>query len=245
MKKNCVCLICHKPNDIWFEFLSTFTKYDVYIVIDDNAKDYKKHYEKYININIIQVQNEECIKTGFMNTCYITIRKNVTGWSKALYYFSEINTEYDQVWFFEDDVFFYNEVSLTNIDSKYMKSDLLSSCYGENATGDKSYGHWKKIDINFSPPYYGAMICSVRTSKDLLSKIKDYANKHKTLFFSEALFPTICKHYNLQYDTPNELINIVYRRDYKDRDINKFNLYHPVKNMPTQKRYREMLNNNK
>ena len=42
-KNNCVCLICYKPNDIWIDFLSKFTKYDIYIVIDDNSADYKNN----------------------------------------------------------------------------------------------------------------------------------------------------------------------------------------------------------
>ena len=44
MNNNCICLICYKPNDIWFDFLSKFTKYDIYIIIDDNTKDYKEQY---------------------------------------------------------------------------------------------------------------------------------------------------------------------------------------------------------
>ena len=30
---NCICLICFKPNDIWIEFLSKFTKYDIFIIV--------------------------------------------------------------------------------------------------------------------------------------------------------------------------------------------------------------------
>jgi len=54
MNKTCVCLLCYKPNDIWIDFLSKFTKYDIYIVIDDNSTDYKKQYSTFSNINIIK-----------------------------------------------------------------------------------------------------------------------------------------------------------------------------------------------
>ena len=96
--------------------------------------------------------------------------------------------------------FFYDEHVLLNIDSKYDNSDLLSNSYGENTIGHKNDWHWNRIDINFPPPYYCAMVCCVRISIELLFKIKEYANKYNTLFFLEALFPTICKKYNLQYD---------------------------------------------
>ena len=33
---NCICLICFKPNEIWLDFLATFIKYDIYLIIDDN-----------------------------------------------------------------------------------------------------------------------------------------------------------------------------------------------------------------
>ena len=42
MNKNCLCLICYKPNDVWIDFLSKFTNYTLYILIDDNSIDYKE-----------------------------------------------------------------------------------------------------------------------------------------------------------------------------------------------------------
>ena len=237
MNKNCICLICYKPNDIWVDFLSTFTKYDVYIIIDDNSKDYKEQYSKFNNINIIQINDEECRKNGFVDMNFI-MNKDVTSWEKSMYYFSTINTEYNKVWFFEDDVFFYDENTLLQIDSKYDNSDLLSNTYNENVSGHKNDWWWWNIKINFAPPYYSAMVCSVRMSSDLLTKIKNYANQHNTLFFLEALFPTICKMNNMKYDTPIELKNIVYRHDYEDKDIDKINLFHPLKDISKHKYYR-------
>jgi len=243
MKTNtCVCLICYKPNDIWIDFLSKFTKYDIYIVIDDNSADYKKQYSVFSNINIIQINNEECKKNGFTNMNFI-MKKEITAWEKSIYYFSTINTEYEKVWFFEDDVFFYDEESLLHIDSTYDNSDLLSNSYTENVNGHKNNWHWNSIDIRLQPPYYAAMVCCVRISSKLLSKIRNYANEYHTLFFLEALFPTICKVNNMKYDTPTEFKNIVYTKNYADRDIDKNNLFHPVKNMTKHNYYRNMLKN--
>jgi hypothetical protein len=237
MNKKCVCLICYKLDKIWVDFLSTFTSYDVYIVVDDNSI---KHTNKYNNIHIIQIDNGYCIKNGFINMSKLTLNKDVTAWDKAIYYFSSVNTVYDKVWFFEDDVFFYNEESLLSIDSKY-NSDLLTNTYGENIHGTNNDWHWKKINIQFPPPYYCAMVCCVQMSSKLLFKIKDYATTNKTLFFLEALFSSICKKNNLQYDTPDELKYIVFRKDYVDTDITKHNLYHPVKNMNNHIHYRNIL----
>ena len=36
---NAICLICINPNKIWCEFLNTFTKYKIFLIIDDNNFD--------------------------------------------------------------------------------------------------------------------------------------------------------------------------------------------------------------
>jgi len=242
MNKYCVCLLCRIPNDIQIHFLSSFTKYDIYVIIDDNSKCYKEQYAKLRNVNIIQIDNGECKNAGFRNTCY-TLKKEITAWSKSMYYFSVLNKKYDKVWFFEDDVFFYDEETIINIDLKYDDSDLLTKSYGENKNGDKRGWHWANIDIKFPPPYYCAMVCATRMSSSLLSKIKDYAYEHNTLFFLEALFPTMCKINNMKYDTPSELKNIDYRRNFYDTNINKHELFHPVKDIQKHIHYRELLKN--
>ena len=82
-----------------------------------------------------------------------------------------------------------------------------------------------------SPPYYNGMMCAVRFSKNMIKCIIDYASKNKTLFFLEALFPTIAKKNNLKYSNPVEFNNIHYRHDFEIKNINDTNLYHPVKNL--------------
>ena len=38
-----------------------------------------------------------------------TIKKIITSWEKSIFYFSYIETKYENVWFKEDDVFFNDE----------------------------------------------------------------------------------------------------------------------------------------
>jgi hypothetical protein len=241
MKKISICLICYKPEIIWIEFLSKFTKYDIYMIIDDNSKDYKEEYSKFNNINIIQIDDEECKKYGFSNMNF-TIKKDVTGWDKSVYYFSTINTKYDNIWMLEEDVFFYDETTLLQIDSKYDKSDLLSREFNNTYNGEeKNFWHWNNININLQPPYYRCMVCGIRVSQNLLYKIRNYANNNKKLFSLEALFPTLCKKYNMTHNAPSELKNIIFRNDYEDSDINENDLFHPVKDITKHKYYRDIL----
>lgn len=238
MNTTCICLICLKPDTRWIEFLSTFKDYDVYILVDDNSRDYKVLDKP--TMKFIQINEKDCSKNGFTHFNYIIFKK-ITGWDKAVYYFSVLNTKYEAVWFLEDDVFLYNEQTLLNVDVKYPRSDLLTARYIENTTGHKNDWHWSKITIHTPPPYYSAMVCACRLSRGLLEKIKEYATKYKMCFFIEALFPTLCKQNNLIYDTPSELVNIHYRKNYTVKDINTIGLYHPVKLMDEQMIFRNYL----
>ena len=65
----------------------------------------------------------------------------------------------------------------------------------------------------------------------MISKIKDYTTTYKTLFFLEALFPTIAIKNNLKYRIIEELRNIKYRNTFVKQDINADNLYHPIKDL--------------
>jgi hypothetical protein len=55
------------------------------------------------------------------------------------------------------------------------------------------------------------------------------------------MFPTICKINELVYHNPDELKNIIYRREYTINDIDRSGLFHPVKNMEIQSKFRGLL----
>lgn len=244
-QNNAICIICYKPNVIWLDFLINFKYYDIYLIIDDNTVNYKFYKTTYPSINFIQIDNNDCENNYFIDVNYV-IKKKISGWDKALFYFAIKNNNYKNIWFIEDDVFFYNEQTIIDLDNNYPDGDLLSAKYEEyNGTGYN--WRWDEIKVNFDLPYYWAMVCCVRISKVLLSKIQEYASKYKTLFFLEALFPTITKKHNLKYIVPDELETVVWRNNWANEDhcsnkskfqfdwnqsnINKTNIFHPVKNI--------------
>jgi len=227
--KNALVLLCLHPNKIWCEFLNNFKTYKVYIVLDDSKFDCKTIESIYSNINFIKIDDSVCESAGYKNMNF-TLKKKVTAWEKAMFYFSnEKENEYEYLWFIEDDVFFYDETTVSNIDEKYTNQDILSTEYVENKDGDKTYWNWPWIDIQYSPPYYKGMVCATRLSSNFLKCIKDYATKNNTLFFLEALFPTIAIKNHLNTGFPEELKNIHYRHKFFESDITKENLYHPAK----------------
>ena len=230
----CIALICRKPHQTWIDFLTKFTHYTIYMVIDDNDTKYNYPNSK---INFIQIPNKLCEDAGFKNMNFIS-QKLVTAWEKALYFFANLEIDYKCVWFLEDDVFFYNEQTLQDIDGQYPNSDLLTN---NCDTYVKGTWNWSQITINFEPPWYSAMVCASRLSKPLINLIKAYASEHKTLFFLEALFPTICKRNNLIYDLPKELNRILYNITPEESELDKQQIFHPIKKLRQQALFREIL----
>jgi len=242
-KKNALCVIFHKPKLYYFNILNNIKNYDIYVIIDDNSIDYSKLKKQFENITIIQMLNIFCKNNGYVNSNNIGVKKLISGWDKALCYFSLINKKYDYVWFIEDDVFFYDETTIVNIDNKYPSFDILSNC--EFKEGIYNQWLWRFIKINLPKPYYSGMMCATRLSINVLKEIDKYAVKNKCLFFIEALFPTIVKYNNFTYFQPNELKTIKYRFDWNDKNVNKTNIYHPIKDDRYHVYLRHILNSKK
>ena len=239
--KQALCLITYKPNEKleYLNFLNNFQMFDIYVIIDDNSVNYGYLNQMFKNIKFIQMDNNLCFNSGFTNISYITLYKNVTGWDKAIYYFAKNKLEYNNIWFFEDDVYFYSESTILQIDNKYKEEDILcNSSYDE---GKLNEWLWNRIDIKFSPPYFCGMMCALRLSKKYLDCVNDYVNKHKTMFFLEAFFPTIAKHYNLLINkNPIEFLTITYQNSPNESNINTNYLYHPVKDVRLHNNYRNI-----
>jgi len=206
-----VVLITRKPNIIWLDFLKTFTHYDVFIMIDDNSENYTEIYkELYPTIQFIQIENAECEHNGFIGSSTATKLPPVMSWDKAIYYFSHIETKYENVWFMEDDVFLFSEATLIKIDDQYKKCDLLTRShtikYEYNMEG---WWHWNQVINKIELPWAYSLICICRVSSALLKQVRKYANEKKTIFFIEALLNTLAIHNNLAVCTPPQFITVV------------------------------------
>jgi hypothetical protein len=236
--KTAIAIICRNPNAVWLEFLSGFKSYHTYIIVDDDTDDLNSLRSEYLNVHLIHVDAKACEKAGFTDTNSAHFKK-VNGWDKALYYFAIENTRHKQIWFFEEDIFFYNEDTIKNIDRKFAESDLLTAPYKISTSTSKDWWWWPMINIPFGQPYYNAMVCGLRVSGDLLDKIRIYAKENRRLFFLEALFPTLAIKNGLLYHTPKQLEQIYFRYDW--HYLSKANIFHPVKNIESHPEIRVIL----
>jgi len=233
--KNAVCLLTINPNEIWINFLSKFLNYDIYIVIDNLDFDTETLKEKYPNIHFIKIKDKDCIESGYIYSSYMptsSLKFNeIISWDRALYFFTNINTNYEKVWFLEDDVFLYNEKTILNIDSKFPNSDILCKEKNPQPKEGEWQWFWPAIHVAFPPPYFQSQICAVRMSKTLLFHIDEYVKESKRLFFIEAMYISIAYRNNLLYENCEELDQIHWRRDWNKEEFNKDKIFHPIKNI--------------
>ena len=238
MKKYCICLICNIPNVIYLDFLKKMNNYDIVIIIDDVSKNYKDiYFEKYPTFTFVQLNNVECMEMGFQLS-NLALNKIVSGWDKAICFFSVYEKNYYYVWYIEDDIFFYSEQILLKIDSEYPDSDLLVKQI-DDRNGEKWL--WDAVNINLQKPHYNGLVCACRVSRSLHWHIYNYVAQNKQLFFIEMLFMTIAKYHNLKCDSPIEMVPIVYRHDWNINNVNKVQFFHPIKDLEVQKVLRDSL----
>lgn len=247
-----VALIVKTPSDIYLDFLLTFVSYDIYIIIDsDEDQTSVTELDKYKGLNFVQFDEKHCLNKGYKNVNYIGVNKLISGWDKALLFFSVIiPKKYKKVWFFEDDVFFFKEQILIDLDKKYANQDLVANCDFKSQTTnniDKFPWLWSQIDIKCPKPHYSGMMCITRMSNKLLQCIRWYATKYSTLFFLEALFPTLTNYFKLSYIQPVELTTVTYRDIFfedldniKDEDLYRLttHIFHPIKDINKHKELR-------
>jgi hypothetical protein len=236
---NIICFLTVNPNELFYNFVKKLQNhnknYDIYICIDNNDYTIPNYNNE---IKLIKINNSICEEAGYKSSV-LWLDNKACSRDKSLYYFNNNNINYDYIWFLEEDVFIPSVNTIEVIDNKYNTGDLLVSEHNiiNNRRND---WHWKRINrqIKINPPYASSMICAIRCSKKLLKCIDEYVKKYNNLFMDEALFNTISLKNKLIVNPIIELSSIVWRRDWKQEDINSSYLYHPIKCIMTQYKYR-------
>ena len=245
------CFLSVTPTALFYDFVKQLPDLNnTCICIDDNKYNIPYFDNK---VNIIKVNEAECIKHGFHSSLVGLLgNKNWFGKAgsrdKALYFFYKNKIKYDYIWFLEEDVFIPTIDTIQNIDNKYNDYDLLSSAHGIYKNLNKTdWPHWNtvcsQLKNKIQLPYAISAICAIRCSKKLLECIFAHAVKFNSLFFDEAMFNTVALHNNLNVKAIQELSSIVWRKKngWQSHEINKNNLYHPVKCIKKQYMLRDSI----
>ena len=217
------------------------TNYKVHIIVDS-----MEPVPITENCSIIQISDNICVSAGYKN-CNIgdnvtSIKKNPTAWDKFLFYFCELDTQYDTVWVFEDDVFIPSVSALENLIEKYKSFDLVTANNFVRRGDDMSW-YWPHIIDKIPGPHFTSMVCASGISKNLLKAIKNRVAVAGELFYIESLLNTLAIQNSLSVKCPLELKSIVWLGEW---GINEFlllpnSIFHPLKDIEEYENKREMI----
>ena len=204
-----LCLLCLNPKEVWCEFLNVFTHYRIYMMVDNEATDIAPLSARYPNIQFLQVPAAVCGSAGFKDINQFGVKKLISAWDKATYYFAHIDHRHEHIWFIEDDVFFHSEQTLRAIDAKYPEEDLL--CNSPFKPKPSLFSVWgNDVHANMPGPYHIGMLCASRHSRRFLDCLREHATREGALCFLEVCFPTTAVQRGLRYVRPAELYTVVF-----------------------------------
>ena len=242
INNNYICFLCvNLTNDLIKTAINMLKYgYKVFIMVDNNSI---KHPKKIKNINILQIYDRKSIELGYKNAS-ATLKKNPVTWDKVFYYFSNIDINFKNIWFIEEDVFIPRFNLLLDLDKKYKNEDLLCKqdiSYNTDKL-NKFNWHWNRAKGKIDKPWYRSLMCCHRQSQRLLQRIKDYVDKNGSLLFLEFMINTLAHHNNYNIKTIPNLKTITWKKKYKVDEIKMDNFYHPMKDLKEQEKYRNILN---
>ena len=237
-KKNYLCLLCVNLSPELLTFAKELLPYHkIFIMVDNNDT---KLPNKIDNINILQIDDQKCINLGYKNAS-ATLKKNPVTWDKVFYYFSNIDTNFNHIWFVEEDVFVPKFDYFSNIDKKYPNVDLICKNHIAHKNDNQNW-HWSRAKGNIPKPWFRSILCCHRQSRRNLQKVKEYVDKNGKLLFLEFFINTLANHNNHSVKTLPQFRTITWRNKIDENNLNINNLYHPVKDLKKHLQYREMLN---
>jgi inorganic pyrophosphatase len=248
--KNILCLLTKQLTDEWMSFLldemnnianndaNPNFEYSIYIVVDNNTIDYQTEYYreklKKKPIHIIQLHENVCSQANYYKSSSWTNLKDVIAWDKALFYFNRINTQYDSIWFMEEDVFLSSLQLIRQIDNRYKTEDLLTSFHEINQTGNvkEGWNHWINVIHRIGTPWAHSLICICRLSRRLMERIDEYVSD-RHLMIIESLFNTLAMHHQYTIAHPEEISeeSIHFNKKWDLDHICFDKIYHPIKEM--------------
>jgi len=254
--KRAICILLRDFDLNWFSFLNNrfshllSSTYDIYMILDKNPSVKKETniiptmVKKIYNVSnptepnlffpiyTIQIDENKCRESNYYKSSTWTNLKDVVAWDKALFFLNKLcEKKYDHVWFLEEDVLFYDENTILNVDAKYPNSDLLTPFHEINETGNiyQGWNHWVNVIHRIGTPWARSLVAASRLSGRLLERIDDYLHDRPFMII-ESLFNTLALHHNYSIDTPLELSTITYDKKWDSIEINDpLQFYHPLK----------------
>lgn len=211
------------PDLLAFSAQSFSAGHDVFIVSDKDTSYAAFH-------QCICIPEDEARQAGFWGVnCVDWIPKDLMALDKALYYFCRVATDYDYVWFIEDDVFVPRANLLAEIDAAYPTADLITKEH-VSAKESATWCGWCRTDLLWlNGPHYKSLNCAMRLSRRMLQCVTRFVKGSGRLVFLEFLFNSLANEYQMEVATPEQLSTIQFEPLKSYAHLDKNHLYHAVK----------------
>jgi len=254
-KKNesCIVALCEdfKPTN-FSRFLSSFSDYDIFFF---NNKRGDNSFKKNSQGNYVNISEEYCIRSGYSGFSY-NDKNHVE--SKALeksalfmhgLYKKLRKKMYRNIWFIHEDVFFFSEKTLIDIDKRYKKASLVcknllrASSIKDKKTLWRLFGEnsRNRHAVDNSKLFYSNLKV-FRIRPEMMLSYNSYAEHHMQLFYHEIYLPTFALLNKFTISRPPEMrtISSAPPENWDLRNIDKTCFFSPM-NFTKQKEMRSLL----
>lgn len=251
--KSCIVALCEnfKPTS-FSRFLSTFSDYDIFFFNNQSGYDsFKKNsWGNYVNIS-----EEHCIRSGYSGFSY-NDRNKVE--SKALekaalfmfgLYKKFTKEMYRNIWFIQEDVFFFSEKTLKNIDKRYTKASLVCKNLLRASSIKDKKTLWNLFGENSRERHavdnlilFYSNLKVFRIRPEMMMSYNSYAEHHNQLFYHEIYLPTyaLLNHFTISRPPEMRTISSEPPQNWDIKNIDQTCFFSPM-NFEKQKEMRSLL----
>lgn len=221
-----------------FHWLSQLKSENLTVFIFVDRPETNHIYRNRQGIFIVSMASSFCRSHGYSEFgSFAYIKKQVTSWDKALFFFNKVIPKYRFVWILEADVFIPSLQAFRQVHrhvvhpNATISTDLvISSIIHEN--NDLNAWHWRALQpLLVSQPWYHSMACVLGMSRALLQLLDDFATAHHRLQFLEVIPLTLAIQNNLTVYVPAEFETIAHQQYFSCEDVlhRSNHWFHPIK----------------
>ena len=251
--KSCIVALCEDSKPTTFSrFLSTFSDYDIFFF---NNKKGDNSFKKNSWGNYVNISEEYCIRSGYSGFSYNDRNKvESKALEKAALFmyglYKKLRKEmYRNIWFIHEDVFFFSEKTLKDIDKRYSKASLVcknllrASSIKDKKTLWRLFGEnsRNRHAVDNSQLFY-SNLKAFRIRPEMMLSYNSYAEHHSQLFYNEIYLPTFALLNNFTISRPPEMRTISSEppQNWDIRNLDKTCFFSPM-NFEEQKNMRTLL----
>lgn len=252
--KNCLVNLCGMFKDNSFlEFTSKFKEYDVFAFRNGGGRN---SYQKKGNTHYINIREDFCRASGFSNFGDNNFQfpeiKNI---DKAIFFLSRLFRKkkkqfYEDLWFIHDNVFFFSEKTLIQMDNRYAGKGLVCKNLINAEKIKNPHEQWRIFGQTsrerFSVPnmnLYYSNLSAFRINKAMVLSCRSYSEHHMRLFNYENYIPSYCILNRFTVCRPPHLRSLLkHKNSWSIQEVDKICMFSPV-NQEDQKKLREALEN--